>query len=152
MKKLSELRGTLKENEQGKLPDPPPMLLLRRKAIRVFPNGQRIALYQNDKLGLDVSVPYFPGKLGRKEIPSVTKEEFLGETIIKKLEAIVKSGMPDNVVFENGAAVQVQPNVADKILSLYNQVNFTNRVKLTRFVSATPKEFKKVVDFTTENQ
>lgn len=159
MKSFKEIRGTLKESESGtKLPDPPPMILLRRIAIRVFPNGQRVALYQNRRLNLDVSVPYFPGRLGN---PSPTKEislaqvkesvERLDETIIKKLEKIQKNSQPDNVVFSNGASVQVQPATAKKILDLYKKVNFDNRAKLTQFVSMTPKEFKKVVDFTAEN-
>ena len=38
--------------------NPPAMLLLKRQAIRVFPNGQRVALYADNKYGLTFPVPY----------------------------------------------------------------------------------------------
>lgn len=42
--------------------DPPMMLILKRRGIRIFPDGQRVALYYNDKLGLSFSIPYVAGK------------------------------------------------------------------------------------------
>lgn len=58
--------------------DPPPVILLKRTGIRVFPNGQRVAVYVNQKLGLTFSVPYDayqeykPGAaFGGKTIPGV---------------------------------------------------------------------------------
>ena len=38
--------------------DPPPVLLMKRKSVRQFPNGQRVALYYVDKLDKYVTVPY----------------------------------------------------------------------------------------------
>ena len=38
--------------------DPPAVLLMKRKAIRMFPNGQRVALYYVDKINKYVTVPY----------------------------------------------------------------------------------------------
>jgi len=38
--------------------NPPVTIMLRRKAIRLFPDGKRVALYTNDKLGLVFTVPY----------------------------------------------------------------------------------------------
>lgn len=46
-KTLNPIRGT-----------PPAMLVLQRRGIREFPNGQKIALYTNQKYGLTFSVPY----------------------------------------------------------------------------------------------
>lgn len=37
---------------------PPAVLLLKRQAIRQFPNGQRVALYTDNKLNLTFTVPY----------------------------------------------------------------------------------------------
>lgn len=36
----------------------PQMLILRRTGIRIFPDGRRVAVYTNSKLGLVFSVPY----------------------------------------------------------------------------------------------
>ena len=38
--------------------DPPPVLLLKRKSVRQFPDGQRVALYYVEKLDKYVTVPY----------------------------------------------------------------------------------------------
>ena len=41
-----------------KIGDPPAVLIMRRTSIRMFPNGQRIALYKVDKINKYVTVPY----------------------------------------------------------------------------------------------
>ena len=38
--------------------DPPMVLVLKRKGVRLFPDGGRVALYTNEKLGLTFTVPY----------------------------------------------------------------------------------------------
>ena len=81
MKTLEEIRNI---NEERVLElkdhsvDPPMILVLKRKAIRLYPNGQKIALYHSDKLGLDVSIPY-----SQKEnaIAGVTSEETIDESV-----------------------------------------------------------------------
>jgi hypothetical protein len=155
MKTLKEIRGTLRKKVEGKLPDPPTVLVIRRKAIRFYPNGKRIALYHNDKFNLDISVPYFPGKFGG-EVPLTVKEELqrLNETIIKKLETIIKNNQNANVVLGNGASVQVQPVLAKRILDLYNheKLTFKNKHDFSNFVSGNPADFKKVVDFVSQQQ
>lgn len=73
MKNLSEIRQTEEVLEEG-LQDPPMIVVLRRTAIRLFPGNQRVALYTNDHLGLEVSVPYEHGQVGGKKITAVMKE------------------------------------------------------------------------------
>jgi hypothetical protein len=53
--------NVIQENESRviqKSVDPPPVILLKRKGIRIFPDGRRVAVYTNSKLGLVFSVPY----------------------------------------------------------------------------------------------
>lgn len=38
--------------------DPPAVMVMRRKSIRQFPNGQRVAIYHIDALKINVTVPY----------------------------------------------------------------------------------------------
>lgn len=40
---------------------PPVVLVLKRKSIRLFPQGDKIALYRNDKLGVNFAIPYDDG-------------------------------------------------------------------------------------------
>jgi hypothetical protein len=48
----------LGENTQPDPMDPPAVLIMRRKSIRQFSNGQRVALYYVDKINKYVTVPY----------------------------------------------------------------------------------------------
>jgi len=38
--------------------EPPVVLILKRKSIRLFPQGDKVALYKNDKTGISFAVPY----------------------------------------------------------------------------------------------
>jgi hypothetical protein len=57
--RFTELRSKL--NEDKRLRDetiPAPMLVLRRRGIRIFPDGKHVALYTNDKYNLVFTIPY----------------------------------------------------------------------------------------------
>lgn len=57
--KFKDLRSKL--NEDKRLRDesiPAPMLVLRRRGIRIFPDGRHVALYTNDKYNLIFTIPY----------------------------------------------------------------------------------------------
>ena len=56
MKTLKALRSDKKES--SKQMDPPAVLIMKRKSIRQFPDGQRVALYYVDKINKYVTVPY----------------------------------------------------------------------------------------------
>jgi hypothetical protein len=56
---LSELRQRLTEAAVMKDEmNPPAMLVLKRKGIRIFPDGTKVAMYINEKLNLTFTVPY----------------------------------------------------------------------------------------------
>ena len=83
MKTLSEIKNGDREQIlefKDKLTDPPMILLLRRKAIRLFPNGERVALYHSDKLGLDVSIPYSTNKHDKGVSGTAVAEETFFES------------------------------------------------------------------------
>lgn len=70
--KFRDLRSKL--NESAALRDesiPAPMLVLRRKGIRIFPDGKHVALYTNDKYNLVFTIPYGGGAVSDAE-PVVT--------------------------------------------------------------------------------
>jgi hypothetical protein len=59
VKTLKEFRSSNVINEaHDKQMDPPNILIMKRKSIRQFPNGQRVALYYVDKVNKYVTVPY----------------------------------------------------------------------------------------------
>lgn len=59
MKTLKEFREFITEKKETKGPiDPPNVLMMKRKTVRQFPNGQRVALYYVEKLDKYVTLPY----------------------------------------------------------------------------------------------
>lgn len=67
---------------------PPNILILRRKTVRQFPDGVMVALYYNDKLGLQFSIPY-GGEPQSVVTPVALKEEQLDELSKKTLRSYV---------------------------------------------------------------
>jgi hypothetical protein len=66
--KFKDLRSKL--NEANNLRNeviPAPMLVLRRRGIRIFPDGKHVALYTNDKYNLVFTVPY-GGSAGNSDL------------------------------------------------------------------------------------
>jgi len=59
--KFKELRESL--NPDTPETSPAPMLVLRRRGIRIFPDGRRVALYTNDKYNLVFTIPYGLSKM-----------------------------------------------------------------------------------------
>jgi len=57
MKTLKQVVSEAKRSNQ-KTMDPPNVLVMKRKSVRQFPNGQRVALYYVDKIDKYVTVPY----------------------------------------------------------------------------------------------
>jgi len=61
MKEFTEFRTELNEGVEDLVEHvtmPPNILILRRRTVRQFPDGVYVALYYNDKLGLQFSIPY----------------------------------------------------------------------------------------------
>jgi hypothetical protein len=55
-----QLRSKLNESMANET-IPAPMLVLRRKGMRIFPDGRHVALYVNDKYNLIFTIPYGGG-------------------------------------------------------------------------------------------
>ena len=69
--------NNMREDVLDEEAQPPAVLVLKRQAIRQFPDGSRVALYYSDKLNLKFSVPYSTGTLGKLAmdgIPAVREE------------------------------------------------------------------------------
>jgi len=71
--------------------DPPTVLIMRRKGIRLFPNGQRVATYKNDNLDLEVAIPYNPQTLGQHKIATI------GTAVAE--EKVDENSMPSDTLF-----------------------------------------------------
>ena len=66
---FQQLRFKLNESKQLRNETiPAPMLILRRRGMRIFPDGRRIALYTNDKYNLIFTIPYGGNSRSNSEV------------------------------------------------------------------------------------
>jgi hypothetical protein len=124
--------------------DPPIVLVLKRKSIRLFPDGARVALYYSDKLNRFFSVPYglqFASPLQQNE--SVELEEAVMDTLHK----IVKNKEAKSVKFASGHTRKVDHYTASAITNVHNALNDSNKKKFANMVHKSPEHFVKAADF-----
>ena len=129
--------------------NPPAMMVLRRQAIRIFPDGRRVALYTNKQLGLTFTIPYTPnGTSATTVVPGMQKEdvEIVLENI-DQLKQIANSKTHSKVKFKNGSSMEVNPFTASAINQVHDALNDQNKAKVEGMVTHSPEQFKKVADF-----
>lgn len=127
--------------------DPPAMLVLKRRGIRIFPDGKRVALYTNTALGVTVSVPYTANGI-EKELPLVTAEGV--EHVVENIEhiaKIVKTKQAKTLKFTDGSSALVDGFTASAIHQLHKAVNDQNKAKIAKMVKHSPDQLAKVAAF-----
>lgn len=120
--------------------NPPAMLLLKRQAIRVFPNGQRVALYVDNKYGLSFPVPYDVTGKGFNAVNTVNpgpKNSLPGY--------VSEETLP--VMFATGEEIMVEEQVMDKIKLVYEQLSEQNKQILSDMILESEESFNIVKDF-----
>ena len=123
--------------------DPPNILVLRRKSIRLYPDNTRVALYYNNTLDKYFSVPYGP-----KIDSSVQAEEVeLQEAVMETLHKIVKSKQHEPVQFADGTKMKVDHFTASAITKVHNALNDDNKKKYADMVHKSKDHFKRASDF-----
>jgi len=67
MKKFKQLRedayNKFNKDSIAKKTTAPALLVLKRRGIRVYPDGQQVALYFNDRFNMIFTVPFGPSRL-----------------------------------------------------------------------------------------
>ena len=107
--------------------DPPAVLVMRRKAIRLYPHNQRVALYHIDKLNKYVTIPYTT----EQEI-AVVEEDL---SALDKLNIIIESK-------------ELAEQTKEDIFSVYYKLNNDNREK---FVVWAQENFNDMLSFVKSN-
>lgn len=127
--------------------DPPFVLVLKRKALRLYPNGIRIALYHNDKLDKYFSVPYSTEKNIEGPIQAEETQIPLEEEVMDHLHRIVKEKQAATVKFANGQTKKVDGYTASAITKVHSALNDENKKKFAAMVHKSPEHFAKAADF-----
>jgi hypothetical protein len=128
---------------------PPPMLVLKRTGIRIFPDGRRVAMYTNQKYGLVFTVPY-KGTAGTEVIPGVQSEE---TEIMESLEHVAKYAQEESpkqtsrhIKFNDGSKLRVSHGAAKAIHMVHGALNDENKKKYAEMLKD-PKGFEKAAHF-----
>lgn len=123
--------------------DPPNVLVLRRKSIRLYPDNTRIALYYSNTLDKYFSVPYGP-----KIDSSIQAEEVeIKEAVIDTLHRIVKNKQHEPVQFSDGTKMKVDHFTASAITKVHSALNDDNKKKYADMVHKSKDHFKRASDF-----
>ena len=122
--------------------DPPYTLLLKREAIRMYPNGTKIALYYSKKLDKYFSVPYDASA-------AIQAEETIKESVdaIGQLQKIKDSHQIGTVNHKDGSSSKVDVQTAHAVLTIHKNLNEGNKKKFADMVARSSHHMKKAADF-----
>ena len=124
--------------------DPPFVLVLNRKAIRLYPNDIKVAIYYNKKLDKYFSIPYGSGV----NAPIQAEEtEQIEEAVMDQLHKIVADKQAQSVKFGDGSTRKVDHFTASAITQVHNALNDENKKKFADMVHKSPAHLAKASDF-----
>lgn len=102
--------------------DPPFVLLLKRTAIRLYPNNVRVAIYHNERLNKDFAIP-FRGALSG---------EIQGESVI---------------TLNTGEKVQLEEETMKAFEYVYSNLSEENQFKFVNMFHESPEKFNQAKQF-----
>ena len=123
--------------------DPPFVLVLKRRAIRMYPDKTKVALYYSKTLDKYFSVPY-GGPMGAVVQAEETQIE---EAVMDQLHKIVADKQAQTVKFGNGQTRKVDHFTASAITQVHKALNDENKKKFADMVHKSPAHLAKASDF-----
>jgi len=128
------------KNEQA---DPPNILIMRRKSIRMFPNNQRVSLYYVDKINKYVTVPYTSMQWSE----SVNQEE----NLVDYLHYVLENQEVGFINFKDQDFVEINKKTSQLLLSLLDELSEENKDKVIDKLCENKTNFGEVLNFANKN-
>jgi len=113
------------------VPDPPVVLVIKRKAVRLYPDGTRIALYWSDKLKRVFSVPY-----GMPMDAPIQAEEYIKELV----EA-------EELLLNDGNVINLNEETKQQIINTYGQLEEDSKEYFWQQLTESVATFGKLYEF-----
>ena len=113
------------------VPDPPVVLVIKRKAVRLYPDGTRIALYWSDKLKRVFSVPY-----GMPMDAPIQAEEYVKELA----EA-------EELLLNDGNVLSLNEETKQQIINTYEQLDEESKQVFWQQLTESVSTFGKLYEF-----
>lgn len=131
-----DLPSIVFEGTDGSHPnDPPNVLVMRRKSIRQFPNGQRVALYYVDKINKYVTVPY-------SELQVTAAEQF--NYVPQTKQEMMESTLNNHMTLKNFSG-----HLREDVIKVFRKLNEENK---KQFVDLFLEDSRQVLDFVKKNK
>ena len=113
------------------VPDPPVILVIKRKAVRLYPDGTRIALYWSDKLKRIFSLPYGPAVQ-----PVIQAEEYVQE--------LMES---EELLLNDGNKITLSEESKQQIINTYEQLDEESKEVFWQQLTESVSTFGKLYEF-----
>jgi hypothetical protein len=101
--------------------DPPFILILKRKAIRLYPNGMKVAVYHNDRLNKDFAIPFTQDDAGMIQA--------------------------EQIELDTGDIVEIDEETLEAFQSVYLSLNEENQEKFVDLIHTSPETFEQAKEF-----
>ena len=124
--------------------EPPFILLLKRTAVRMYPNNVRVAIYRNEKLNKEFAIPFTMTNIGNVQAEEV---EPIEEAVMDTLHKIVAGKSAQSVKFATGETRKVDHFTASALTQVHKALNDENKKKFADMVHKSPAHFTKASDF-----
>ena len=115
--------------EEAVVSEPPFIILLKRTAVRLYPNGLRVATYTSDKLKREFAIPFVGREAGMVQSAEEYRIELNDGTVIELDEET-------DIAFEN----------------VYEELDEENKEKFVLMMYESKETFEKLKDFVLNKQ
>lgn len=134
------VREELEESASVPLvPVPPIIMVIKRKAVRLYPDGTRIALYYNDKMKRYFSVPFGTPEA---DISGVQAENFIDE-----LRATANLTEETTLELQDGSQIELDTLMVNRIVYAYDGLEEENKEKFIDLLTSSEESFDKTYEF-----
>jgi hypothetical protein len=121
------------------IPDPPAVLVIKRRAVRLYPDGTRVALYYSDKLKRYFTVPYATMSAG---VSAIQAENFINE-----LRSSSKLTEDTTLELQDGSQVELDALMVNRIVYAYDGLEEENKEKFIELLTSSEESFDKAYEF-----
>ena len=101
--------------------EPPFILILKRKAIRLYPNGMKVAVYHNDRLSKDFAIPFTQDDAGMIQA--------------------------EQIELDTGDIMELDEETINAFQSVYHSLTEENREKFVDLIHTSPEIFEQAKEF-----
>jgi hypothetical protein len=115
--------------EEAVVSEPPFIILLKRTAVRLYPNGLRVATYKSDKLGRDFAIPF-----------------------VGKEAGLVQSTEDYRIELNDGTVMKLDEETDIAFEEIYEQLDEENKQKFLEMMYESKNTFDKLKEFVLNKQ